>query len=80
MSKKDLQTFIKKIDDMGELKTIETVVSPELEITEIADRVSKSYGPALLFKNVEGSKYPVLINAMGSYKRMSIGLGCRKLG
>ena len=75
MSNKDLQTFIQKIDDMGELKTIDTLVSADLEITEIADRVSKSYGPALLFKNVEGSQYPVLINAMGSYKRMSIGLG-----
>ena len=79
MSNLDLQTFIKKIDDMGELITIDTLVSAELEITEIADRVSKSYGPALLFKNVEGSQYPVLINAMGSYKRMSIGLGAESL-
>lgn len=79
MSKKDLQTFIKTIDDIGELKYIDANVSSELEITEIADRVSKAYGPALLFKNVEGSKFPVLINAMGSYKRMSMGLGVEKL-
>lgn len=79
MSNKDLQTFIKTIDDIGELKYIDANVSSELEITEIADRVSKAYGPALLFKNVEGSKFPVLINAMGSYKRMSMGLGVEKL-
>lgn len=79
MSKKDLQTFMKEIDNIGELIHIEAKVSPELEITEIADRISKVYGPALLFTNVEGSKYPVLINAMGSYKRMSMGLGVEKL-
>ena len=79
MSNNDLQTFIKLIDDMGELKRINIPVSSKLEITEITDRVSKAHGPAILFNNVEGSKYPLLINAMGSYKRMSMGLGVEKL-
>lgn len=79
MAYKDLQTFIERINSIGQLKSIETSASPELEITEIADRVSKTNGPALLFKNVKGSKYPLLINAMGSYNRMSIGLGVEKL-
>ncbi|ROR30484.1 4-hydroxy-3-polyprenylbenzoate decarboxylase [Mobilisporobacter senegalensis] len=79
MSKKDLHTFIDEIDLKGELKVINSKVSRDLEITEITDRVSKSHGPALLFRNVEGSKYPVLMNAMGSYKRMSMGLGAHDL-
>jgi len=79
MSNNDLQTFMNVIDRMGELKPIHTAVSAELEITEIADRISKLHGPALLFTNVEGSKYPVLINTLGSYKRMSLGLGVEKL-
>lgn len=33
-------------------------------------------GPALLFENVVGSSWPVLINAFGSYRRMEIALGC----
>lgn len=33
-------------------------------------------GPALLFEDVEGSDLPVLINAMGSYRRMEMALGC----
>ena len=41
--------------------------------------MSKEVGPALLFENVKGSKYPVLINAMGSYERMSLALGVDKL-
>jgi len=37
-------------------------------------------GPALLFENVEGSSFPVLINAFGSYRRMEMALGCPVLG
>lgn len=76
---KDLHAFINALDSIGELKYVDASVSAELEITEITDRVSKSHGPALLFRNVEGSNYPVLMNAMGSYSRMSMGLGVNKL-
>ncbi|MHB8065325.1 MAG: menaquinone biosynthesis decarboxylase [Ruminiclostridium sp.] len=76
---KDLHDFINALDSKGELKYIDASVSSELEITEITDRVSKAHGPALLFRNVEGSNYPVLMNAMGSYSRMSMGLGASKL-
>jgi len=37
----------------------------ELEITEIADRITKGDGPVLLFKNVAGKNTPLLINAFG---------------
>jgi len=33
-------------------------------------------GPALLFEQVQGSDFPVLINAFGSYARMEHALGC----
>ncbi len=79
MSYKDLQTFMKQLEDKGELKKIHAKVSSDLEITEITDRVSKSHGPGLLFTNVEGTQYPVLMNAMGSFKRMSMGLGVNSL-
>jgi len=79
MSHKDLHSFINELEQQGELKRISADVSPELEITEITDRISKSYGPALLFEKVSGSEYPVLINAMGSYRRMSMGLGVKEL-
>jgi len=38
--------------------------------------VSKANGPALLFENVKGSSFPLLINAFGSYGRMQMALGC----
>ena len=37
-------------------------------------------GRALLFENVEGSDIPVLINTMGSYRRMEMALGCHEIG
>lgn len=79
MAYKDLQEFIKKLEKNGELKRINTEVNPELEITEITDRVSKAYGPALLFENVKGSDMPVLINAFGSEKRMAMSLNVDRL-
>lgn len=79
MAYKDLQDFIKDLDNKGLLKRISTEVDSELEITEITDRVSKKYGPALLFENVKGSPYPVLINAMGTYERMNMALGVDNL-
>ena len=75
MAYRDLQDFINYLEMNGELKRITTEVDCELEITEITDRVSKQYGPALLFENVKGYDMPVLINAFGSRKRMAMSLG-----
>jgi len=73
---KNQQQFIKGLEAKDELKRITKEVDPYLEITQIADRVSKEYGSALLFENVKGSKYPLLINSFGSYKRMQMALNC----
>jgi 4-hydroxy-3-polyprenylbenzoate decarboxylase len=69
------QDFLETLEKDGELRRIKTPVSSELEITEIADRVVKAGGPALLFENVLGSKFPVAINAFATRKRMSRALG-----
>ncbi|MBI5869887.1 MAG: menaquinone biosynthesis decarboxylase [Actinobacteria bacterium] len=71
----DLRQFIEALKREGELVEIDEPVDPELEITEITDRVSKADGPALLFRNAKGSNMPVLINQFGSMKRMSMALG-----
>ena len=54
MAYHDFQHFISVLESAGELKRILVPVSPYLEITEIADRVIKQAGPALLFENPEG--------------------------
>ncbi len=77
MAYDDLRQWITALERANELKRITTEVDPILEITEIADRVSKSAGggPALLFQNIKG--YPggqVLINQFGSARRMNLAL------
>jgi 4-hydroxy-3-polyprenylbenzoate decarboxylase len=81
----DLRDWIGALDKAGELKRIKTEIDPVLEITEIADRVSKSShpspgGPALLFENVKGHPgSQVLINQFGSARRMNMALGVDSL-
>ncbi|HPF39129.1 MAG TPA: UbiD family decarboxylase [Phycisphaerae bacterium] len=41
----DLRSFVDALDSSGQLKRVSAQVNPELEITEIADRVSKSPCP-----------------------------------
>jgi 4-hydroxy-3-polyprenylbenzoate decarboxylase len=80
MAYKDLHHFIRALEDAGELTRIKAYVDPKLEIAEVTDRVSKSSGggKALLFENT-GYDFPLLINALGSYKRMCMALGVKAL-
>lgn len=54
MAYRDYRHFLDTLAAKGELKKITEPVSPYLEITEIADRVMKKGGPALIFENVVG--------------------------
>jgi 4-hydroxy-3-polyprenylbenzoate decarboxylase len=74
MAYADLRDFVRALEKQGELKRIPFEVSPELEITEFADRSVKTGGPALLFEKPLGSNIPVLINAFASMRRMEIAL------
>lgn len=67
---RDLQGFIKLLEEKGKLRRISALVDPNLEIAEIADRMLRSGGPALLFENVKGSPYPVAVNLMGTVERV----------
>lgn len=70
-----LREFLGELESAGELRRIRTEVDPRLEITEIADRVVKRQGPALLFENVAGSDVPLLINVLGTEARIERALG-----
>lgn len=73
------QEFIEALEKAGELIRVKELVDPILEISEIVDRFSKSANnKALLFENT-GKEFPLLINAMGSEKRMCIALGVNRL-
>jgi len=75
MKYKDLRDFIAQLEALGELKRITVEVDPHLEMTEIADRVLRAGGPALLFENPKGGTMPVLANLFGTVRRVALGMG-----
>lgn len=75
MKYNDLRDFIAYLEQQGELKRIAYPVDPHLEMTEIADRVLRKEGPALLFENPIGYDIPVLCNLFGTPKRVAMGMG-----
>ncbi len=70
-----LQDFIAFLEKKGDLHRIKVEVDPILEITEIATRIVKKKGPALLFEKVTGSSFPLLINVLGAERRVEWALG-----
>jgi 4-hydroxy-3-polyprenylbenzoate decarboxylase len=70
-----LHEFLEVLQGAGELHRVQAEVDPELEITEIATRLVKREGPALLFERVKGSPYPLAINVFASQRRIELALG-----
>ncbi|MBI1723991.1 MAG: menaquinone biosynthesis decarboxylase [Gemmatimonadetes bacterium] len=86
MTLDSLRDFVRALDEAGELVRVREPVSVDREVTEVADRCMKSPGggPALLFERPVlpgggASRYPVLINAFGSLRRMTTALGASSL-
>lgn len=70
MAYRDFRHFLEVLESSGELHRIKEPISPYLEITEVADRVMKAGGPALLFENVVGPPH-----RMGTVNPMSAVMG-----
>jgi len=70
----DLREFIDRLAARGELKRIAVEVDPRLEMTEIADRVLRAGGPALLFEKPKSGEMPVLANLFGTPQRVALGM------
>ena len=79
MKYKDLRDFIAQLEVRGELKCITVEVDTHLEMTEIADRVLRAGGPALLFEKPVtrgvAQAIPVLANLFGTPQRVAMGMG-----
>src|SRR5712691_6773245 len=71
----NLRTFLDLLARENDIITIETEVDPYLEVAEIHRRVIERGGPALLFKRVKGSRYPVVTNLFGIQRRIELAFG-----
>ena len=67
----DLREFLTALraEGRGELVEIDAPVDSRLEAAEIHRRVIAAGGPALLFRNVVGSDFPLVTNLFGTEKR-----------
>ncbi|PZA08139.1 menaquinone biosynthesis decarboxylase [Meiothermus sp. Pnk-1] len=72
---RNLQAYLADLERRGELVRVREPVSAELEITEIADRLVKREGPAVLFECVEGKDFPLAIGLYGTAPRAARALG-----
>ncbi|MCM3869837.1 MAG: UbiD family decarboxylase, partial [Pyrinomonadaceae bacterium] len=72
---RNLRTFLDLLRKENEIISIEAEVDPYLETAEIHRRVIAQGGPALLFKRVKGSTYPVVTNLFGTARRIELAFG-----
>jgi 4-hydroxy-3-polyprenylbenzoate decarboxylase len=75
MEYRDLRDFIDQLEKNGDLKRISQRIDPNLEITEISNRVLRAGGPALLFEQPGDSDIPLLANLFGTEQRVAQALG-----
>ncbi|HXG43275.1 MAG TPA: UbiD family decarboxylase [Gemmatimonadales bacterium] len=72
---RDLRSFVSALERRGLLRRIRVEVDPRLEVSEIAQRVVRDGGPALLFERPRGSTVPLVMNLFGSMERIELALG-----
>jgi len=75
MADDSLQGFASNLERRGLLRRVRIEVDPVLEASEIAQRVLREGGPALLFERPRGSPFPLLMNLFGTEERVRLALG-----
>jgi menaquinone biosynthesis decarboxylase len=74
---RNLRQFLDSLARENDLINIEAEVDPCLELAEVHRRVIAVGGPALLFKRVKGSRYPVVTNLFGTQRRIERAFGAK---
>ncbi|MCC6350701.1 MAG: UbiD family decarboxylase [Candidatus Eisenbacteria bacterium] len=75
MSFRTLRQFLDHCEAKGDLKRVTREVDWRYEVTEIACREAKAQGPALLFENVRGARFPLAVNVLAAERRIEWALG-----
>ncbi len=79
MKYRDLRDFAGQLEAAGELRRVADAVSPQLEITALANRVLRAGGPALWIERPTGHTVPVLANLFGTPRRVALGMGASQV-
>jgi UbiD family decarboxylase len=73
----DLRTFLDRLRRDGDLVEVRAAVDAAQEVPEIHRRVIAAGGPALLFTNVRGARFPLVTNLFGTPRRAALAFGTR---
>ena len=74
---RNLRSFLELLEREKEIINIDAEVDPYLELAEVHRRVIAEGGPALLFRRVKGSRYPVVTNLFGTERRITHAFGAK---
>jgi 4-hydroxy-3-polyprenylbenzoate decarboxylase len=69
MGYRSLADCVRDLEATGQLVTIEHQVDPYLEAAAIQRRIYRAGGPAVLFRRVKGTEFPLLGNLFGTIDR-----------
>jgi 4-hydroxy-3-polyprenylbenzoate decarboxylase len=72
---RSLADFLAELERLGDLKRVTREVDWAYEVTEIACREARAEGPALLFENVRGARFPLAVNVLAARRRIPLALG-----
>ena len=73
----NLRAFVDSLRRANAIVDVECEVDARLEAAEIHRRVIAAGGPALFFRRVRGSRFPLVTNLFGSRERMELAFGSR---
>ena len=77
MSFPDLRRFMEQLRQDKDLVEVHVPVDANQEAAEIHRRVVAAGGPALLFTNIVGAKFPLVTNLFGTERRAKLAFGAR---
>jgi 4-hydroxy-3-polyprenylbenzoate decarboxylase len=72
MGYKSLAECVSDLEKHGHLIRIKEEVDPFLEAAAIHLRVFENEGPAVLFENIKGSKFPAVSNLFGTLGEVKV--------
>jgi len=70
MGYRNLAECVADLEASGQLVRVDHPVDPNLEVAEIQRRLFRAGGPAVLFTNVKGCRFPMLANLFGTMERV----------
>ena len=77
---RNLRQCVADLEATKQLVRIDAPVDANLELAEIQRRVFRAAGPALLFANVVGCRFPMLGNLFGTIERRDTCFAIRSTG